>query len=209
MENTSKKRKYSPDTKKKKKFPLISFAEQWNTLPWNMKHYLCEATHFFSLYPEVNDIIVNLKTRYTKIHDISFAKLVFHFICVVSDQYHRSCSKKLDKTDISLFNSCASFLQVIGKKNLDPFQKEFKPVTWPHLSPTLLLSVSEVLFYWFILRYEVAHYVEKNEQEITALYIKDRHCRISVVVNPTLPKADVSFCESTPNKTELFSVAHC
>lgn len=155
-------------------FSTLSIQNQWQSLSWNTKHHLREALEFFAIN-NCSTYISNLRSQISTRHQISLVKIIFYLVTTYSQQQLRSTTHHLTEEEISLFSRCAYIVNVVGKKNLDPSQKDYKRVKWPFLEPTL--SISEILFYWFIFKYEIAHYFQKKEEEIETIYIKEKQGR--------------------------------
>lgn len=165
--------------------PKINLKSQLESVSWNMKHFLVEALTFF-WNPENSDLgetILQLRSQVSPKYKIPLVQLIYYFISIYSHDYYKLCvdvtNSNIDahfiEEEIALFSRCTYLVQLITKKNLEPSKKEVNRFIWPGIS--LSLSVSDLLFFWFVLKYQVAHFCYTHCKVLETICLEKSHPR--------------------------------
>ena len=165
------------------------FRAVWINLPWHIKSSICKSLVFYSMYKDkhIENEILRFRHEISKIYFIPYTKLVYFFLANVCNKKFRSFYNDLfsniKSEDYSLFSVCKFILLTIGKKNLDPNEKKLIQVHWPNIGISFPLSYKELLFYYFVFKFHIVHFVQKKETELEKFYLFNKTVKVRKNLN--------------------------
>lgn len=153
MESPLKKRKYGQDDSER----------EWNRLSRDTQNVIAEAYAFFEVEAKSGaSWIQEIQKQTTIKHSCPYVAVLFHFITSACRDHDEGISR-----------NARALTERVHKKFLDPRQKDHKKWKFTFLEP-LLLSWNELVFYWFVIRFEVGRYLVANEVALEEAYLRDK-----------------------------------